>query len=94
MTDTHNRRACRGAGRGVIGGRVVEGVWQGGAPLPEPVALEEEGAVLNGHRLGLHKQQSHQDCLHNHTDGKEQEGAPLQQFIVTSQPDARAVASQ
>ena len=47
------------------------------APLPEPVALEEEGAVLNGNRLGLHKQRRHQDCLHNHTDGKEQERPPL-----------------
>ena len=45
--------------------------------VPESVPLEEEGAVLNGHRLGLHKQQPHQNGLHNHTASKEEEGAPL-----------------
>ena len=69
----------RGGGRG--GGRGRE--RGGGEPLPEPVLLEEEGAVLNGNALGLHKQQGHQDGLHNHTACKEEEGAPLHCTLLT-----------
>ena len=51
------------------------------APFPEPVLLEQEGAILNGNSFGLHKQQGHQHCLHNHTACKEEECAPLQSEI-------------
>ena len=47
-------------------------------PFPEPMTLEQEGALLNWHCLGLNKQCSHQNGFHNNTNGKEEEGTPLQ----------------
>lgn len=51
------------------------------SPLPEPVPLEDEGALLQGHSLGLHKEEAHKYGHADHTYGKEQEGCPLQQNV-------------
>ncbi len=53
-------------------------VCNGDSPLPEPVLLEYEGALLQGNPLGLHKEEAHKYCHADHTDGKEEEGCPLQ----------------
>ena len=40
--------------------------------------LEDEGALLQGYMLGLHKEESHKNRHHNDTGCKEEEGGPLQ----------------
>ena len=54
--------------------------------------LEEEGAVLNGNTLGLHKQQGYQNGLHNHTACKEEEGAPLHRTPLTVREQLKLTA--
>lgn len=46
-------------------------------PLPEPVFLENEGALLQGHMLGLDEEEKHEDGHHNDARRKEEEGCPL-----------------
>ena len=53
-------------------------MYNGDSPLPEPVLLEYEGALLQRHSLGLHEEEAHERRHADHTDGKEEEGCPLQ----------------
>ena len=47
-------------------------------PLPEPVSLENEGAFLKRHTLGLYKEEAHKGSHHCHANGEEKESCPLQ----------------
>lgn len=49
-----------------------------GVPFPEPMLLEDEGALLQRYMLGLHKEEAHKYGHHNNTNRKEEESRPLQ----------------
>lgn len=42
------------------------------------MALEEQGALLNGDALSLGEEEEHKDCHEGHAAGKQKEDAPLQ----------------